>query len=131
MLGYEKGAFTGANRQKKGILELVDGGTLFLDELPDISARFQVKLLRILQERNFMRLGGTQTIHSDFRLVAATNRNLKEEVRQGRFRADLYYRICVVMLAIPPLRRERKTFWPLPGITCGSLRADIIDLCRS
>ncbi len=107
MLGYEKGAFTGANRQKKGILELVDGGTLFLDELPDISARFQVKLLRILQERNFMRLGGTQTIHSDFRLVAATNRNLKEEVRQGRFRADLYYRICVVMLAIPPLR-ERK-----------------------
>ena len=106
MLGYEKGAFTGANRQKKGILELVDGGTLFLDELPDISARFQVKLLRILQERNFMRLGGTQTIHSDFRLVAATNRNLKEEVRQGRFRADLYYRICVVMLAIPPLRER-------------------------
>ena len=107
MLGYEKGAFTGANRQKKGILELVDGGTLFLDELPDISPRFQVKLLRILQERNFMRLGGTQTIHSDFRLIAATNRNLKEEVRKGRFRADLYYRICVVMLSIPPLR-ERK-----------------------
>lgn len=108
MLGYEKGAFTGANRQKKGILELVDGGTLFLDELPDISPRFQVKLLRILQERNFMRLGGTQTIHSDFRLVAATNRNLKEEVRKGRFRADLYYRICVVMLSIPPLRERQE-----------------------
>lgn len=115
MLGYEKGAFTGANRQKKGILELVDGGTLFLDELPDISPRFQVKLLRILQERNFMRLGGTQTIHSDFRLVAATNRNLKEEVRKGRFRADLYYRICVVMLSIPPLRERKEDILAIAG----------------
>ena len=108
MLGYEKGAFTGANRQKKGILELVDGGTLFLDELPDISPRFQAKLLRLLQERNFMRLGGTHTIHSDFRLVAASNRDMKEEVRQGRFRADLYYRICVVSLHVPPLRERRE-----------------------
>ncbi len=119
MLGYERGAFTGANHQKKGILELVDGGTLFFDELPDISPRFQAKLLRLLQERNFMRLGGTRTIHSDFRLVAASNRDMKEEVRQGRFRADLYYRICVISLHVPPLRERRED---IPAIARHYLR---------
>lgn len=108
MLGYERGAFTGAFSRKTGLLEKADGGTLFLDEVPDISPRIQVKLLRLLQDRNFMRLGSTRVLHSDFRLVVATNRNLFEEMKQGRFRHDLFYRICVVSLFIPPLRERQE-----------------------
>lgn len=108
MQGYERGAFTGANQQKIGLLELAHRGTLFIDEVPDVSPRVQVKLLRLLQERSFMRLGSTRVIHSDFRLVVATNKDLKEEVRQGRFRSDLFYRICVISLHVPPLRERRE-----------------------
>lgn len=106
MQGYERGAFTGAFQRKIGLLEMADTGTLFIDEVPDIPPRIQVKLLRLLQERNFMRLGSTRVLHSDFRLIVATNRNLFEAMRQGTFRNDLFYRICVVPLFIPPLRER-------------------------
>lgn len=106
MLGYERGAFTGAFQRKIGLLEMADNGTLFIDEVPDISPRIQVKLLRLLQERDFMRLGSTKVIHSDFRLLVATNRNLFEDVRRGTFRSDLFYRVCVIPLVIPPLRER-------------------------
>ncbi len=106
MQGYERGAFTGAFQRKIGLLEMADGGTLFIDEVPDISPRIQVKLLRLLQERNFMRLGSTQVLHSDFRLIVATNRNLFTEMRRGAFRSDLFYRICVIPLFSPPLRER-------------------------
>lgn len=106
MQGYERGAFTGAFQRKIGLLEMAHTGTLFIDEVPDISPRVQVKLLRLLQERTFMRLGSTKAQHSDFRLVVATNRNLFEEVRRGNFRSDLFYRLCVVPLVIPPLRER-------------------------
>lgn len=106
MQGYERGAFTGAFQRKIGLLEMADGGTLFIDEVPDISPRIQIKLLRTLQERTFMRLGSTRMLHSDFRLIVATNRNLFEEMRQGAFRNDLFYRICVVPLFIPALRER-------------------------
>lgn len=106
MLGYERGAFTGAYQRKIGLLEMANMGTLFIDEVPDISPRIQVKLLRLLQERNFMRLGATRMLHSDFRLIVATNRNLFAEMQQGAFRNDLFYRICVIPLFIPPLRER-------------------------
>lgn len=107
-LGHERGAFTGAWHQKKGLLELADNGTLFLDELAETSPRVQVKLLRLLQERSFFRLGGTRPIRSNFRLVAATNSDLDLAVRRGMFREDLYYRIRVIALHIPPLRERRE-----------------------
>jgi transcriptional regulator with GAF, ATPase, and Fis domain/predicted negative regulator of RcsB-dependent stress response len=112
LFGYEKGAFTGADHQKTGRLELAHGGTLFIDEVGEIPKAVQVKLLRTLQEKTFVRVGGTRTLHSDFRLVAATNRDLAEEVAAGRFREDLYYRINVLPFTIPPLR-ERKGDIPL------------------
>jgi len=112
LFGHEKGAFTGADHQKTGRLELADGGTLFIDEVGEIPKSVQVKLLRAIQEKTFVRLGGTSTVHSDFRLVAATNRDLAEEVAAGRFREDLYYRINVVPFTVPPLR-ERKEDIPL------------------
>ncbi len=104
--GHEKGSFTGANYQKRGLFELADKGTLFIDEVADIPPFLQVKLLRVLQEHTFMRVGGTRTLHADFRLVAATNRDLKESVRKGTFREDLYYRLSVVPVSIPPLRER-------------------------
>ena len=107
LLGHEKGAFTGATSQKKGRFELADGGTLFLDEIGEIDAQTQVKLLRVLQEREFERVGGEKTISVDVRVIAATNRDLKEEVRKGNFREDLYFRLAVVEISVPPLR-ERK-----------------------
>ncbi len=106
LFGHEKGAFTGAERRKPGRLELAHGGTLFIDELGEIPNAIQVKLLRAIQEKSFMRVGGTKLLSSDFRLVAATNRNLEEEVAAGRFRQDLYYRLNVVPLYIPALRER-------------------------
>ena len=112
LFGHEKGSFTGAVSQKKGRFELANGGTIFLDEIGEIDANTQVKILRVLQEREFERVGGTQTIHTDVRVVAATNRNLEEEVKKGNFREDLYYRLNVVHIEVPPLR-ERKEDIPL------------------
>ncbi len=106
--GYEKGAFTGARTEGKlGKLDLADKGTLFLDEISELPLQMQVKLLKVIQEKKFMRVGGTKTIESDFRLITATNKNLENEVKAGRFREDLFYRLNVVPIEIPPLR-ERK-----------------------
>ena len=113
LFGYEKGAFTGAVRATAGVIEEADGGTLFLDEIADMSPKLQSSLLRVLQEYSFVRLGGTTPRKSDFRLVCATNKPLAEEVRAGRFRADLYYRINVVALHIPPLRERPEDVMPL------------------
>jgi len=107
LFGHERGSFTGAMARKDGRFSLADGGTLFLDEIGEISPAIQVKLLRFLQEREFERVGGTQTIHVDVRVIAATNRNLPEEVAKGRFREDLFYRLNVVALEMPPLRDRR------------------------
>jgi DNA-binding NtrC family response regulator len=112
LFGHERGAFTSAVKTHKGRFELADGGTLFLDEVGELTPTTQVKLLRVLQERKFERVGGTQTLKTDVRLIAATNRNLEEEVAKGRFREDLYYRLKVVTLTVPPLR-ERKEDLPL------------------
>lgn len=108
LFGYEKGAFTGAYKQKKGRFELADGGTIFLDEIGDLPLQTQVKLLRVLQEREFERLGGTETIKVNVRIIAATNKNLEKEMAEGRFREDLYYRLNVFTIFLPPLR-ERKS----------------------
>jgi DNA-binding NtrC family response regulator len=108
LFGYEKGAFTGANGQAKGKFELADGGTIFLDEIGDISPKLQADLLRVLQERRFYRVGGTQEVEVDARVIAATNKNLQEEVRQGKFREDLYYRLNVIEIRLPPLRERRE-----------------------
>ena len=135
LFGHEKGAFTGAAAMKKGRFELAHKGTLFLDEIGEIPASIQVKLLRVLQEKTFERVGGTETIKVDFRLIAATNKNLEKEVDRGRFREDLYYRLNVVKAVLPPLRerqedipllvnhfikkysRENDTEYPLKGVT--------------
>ncbi len=112
LFGHEKGAFTGASSRKKGRFELADKGTVFLDEIGELGGDLQVKLLRVLQEKNFERVGGTELVPVDFRLIAATNKNLEEEVEKGRFREDLYYRLNVVKAVIPPLR-DRKEDIPL------------------
>ncbi len=106
--GYEKGAFTGAVGRKKGRFELADGGTIFLDEVGELSAMTQVKLLRVLQEQEFERVGGTETIRADVRVIAATNADLERNMADGKFREDLYYRLNVFSIVLPPLR-ERKT----------------------
>ncbi len=108
LFGHEKGAFTGALLQKKGRLEIADGGTVFLDEIGELSPALQVKLLRVLQEREYERVGGTKTIKADIRVVTATNRNLEEAVAQGAFRQDLYYRLNVVNLEMPSLRDRQE-----------------------
>lgn len=108
LFGYERGAFTGAQARRKGRFELADGGTLFLDEIGELSPATQAKLLRVLQEREFERLGGTATIGVDVRLIAATNKNLEEALADGSFREDLYYRLNVFAICVPPLR-ERKS----------------------
>lgn len=108
LFGHERGAFTGAVGMRKGRFELADGGTLFLDEIGEISGAFQAKLLRVLQEGEFERVGGSRTIKVDVRLVAATNRNLEAAVLSGQFRSDLYYRISVVPIFLPPLRERRE-----------------------
>ena len=108
LFGYEKGAFTGAQQRKKGRFELAEGGTLFLDEIGDINLATQVKLLRVLQEREYERLGGTETLKTNVRLVTATNKDLEKAIADGTFREDLYYRLNVFTIFVPPLR-ERKT----------------------
>lgn len=112
LFGHEKNAFTGANTQKPGRFELAHGGTLFLDEIAEVTPAVQVKLLRVLQERKFERLGGTKTIEVDVRLIAATNKDLEQMVQVGAFREDLYYRLQVIQIYLPPLR-ERKDDIPL------------------
>ena len=107
LFGYEKGAFTGAHGSKKGRFELADGGTLFLDEIGELNLATQIKLLRVLQEREFERLGGTQPIRADIRLIAATNKDLEKAIAAGEFRDDLFYRLNVFAIFVPPLR-ERK-----------------------
>jgi transcriptional regulator with GAF, ATPase, and Fis domain len=108
LFGYEKGAFTGAASQKKGRLEVADGGVVFLDEIGELAPALQVKLLRVLQEREFERIGGNKPIKVDIRLIAATNRDLEEAVRAGQFRQDLYFRLNVVSLTMPPLREHKE-----------------------
>lgn len=106
LFGYEKGAFTGANQRKIGRFEAADGGTLFLDEIGELSPQVQVRLLRVLQEGSFERLGSNETTHVDVRIVAATNRDLEQEMREGNFREDLFYRLNVINIHVPPLRRR-------------------------
>ena len=114
LFGYERGAFTGArNEGKKGFFEMANGGTIFLDEIGDISQNLQVKLLQVIQEKNFYRVGGTETIKVDIRIIAATNKNLEEEMLKGSFREDLYYRINVFPIWIPPLRERKEDINPL------------------
>jgi len=108
LFGHEKGSFTSATQTRKGRFELASGGTLFLDEIGDLSAAVQVKLLRVLQEREFERVGGVKTLTVDIRLVAASNRDLEKEVEEGRFRRDLFYRLNVIPLVLPPLRQRQE-----------------------
>ena len=108
LFGHEKGAFTGAVAQKKGKMEMAEGGTLFLDEISEFAPSLQAKLLRVLQEREFERVGGTLLIKLNIRLIAATNKNLEESVKTGNFRQDLYFRLNVVSIRMPPLRERRE-----------------------
>ena len=113
LFGYEKGAFTDARAQKRGLLELADKGTLFLDEIGEMPLSLQAKLLRVLEEQSFRRLGGVRDINVDVRIIAATNRNLREAVNEGAFRQDLYYRLNVIQLIVPPLRERPEDVLPL------------------
>ncbi len=142
LFGHEKGAFTGATTARKGRFERANGGTLFLDEIGEISQDIQVKILRVLQERSFERVGGQNEIEVDIRIVAATNRDLAKEVQEGRFREDLYYRLNVVNLKIPPLRERVEDIAPLAqrfveefskenGRTFPPLSDEVLDILRA
>ena len=113
LFGHERGAFTGADKMKKGRFEIADGGTLFLDEVGDIPQSIQVKLLRVLQEHQFERVGGIEKIEIDVRIIAATNKDLEQKIKDGTFREDLYYRLNVVSIKIPPLRERKEDILPL------------------
>lgn len=113
LFGHEKGSFTGAEKMKKGRFELADGGTLFLDEIGDMSVSTQIKILRVLQEHQFERVGGTESIEVDVRIISATNQNLEKKIKEGTFREDLYYRLNVVTIKIPPLRERKDDIPPL------------------
>jgi two-component system response regulator AtoC len=115
LFGHEKGAFTGAESRRQGLFELANGGTIFLDEIGELPLQLQVKLLRVLQERVVTRVGGSQAIPVDARVVAASNRDLEAEVRAGRFREDLFYRVNVVRIRMPPLRERPGDIAPLAG----------------
>jgi DNA-binding NtrC family response regulator len=131
LFGYEKGAFSGAVGSKPGKFELADKGTLFLDEIGDVPPAIQVKLLRVLQEREFERLGGTRTIKVDVRMIAATNRDLRAALEQGTFREDLYYRLNVVPIDIPPLRERREDIPPLVSFFLQRFAAESSDRPRT
>lgn len=124
MFGYEKGAFTDARQMKKGLFEVADGGTIFLDEIGDMDARLQPKLLQILENRSFRRVGGTRDIHVDVRVVAATNKDLELMVKERRFREDLYYRLKVMVISLPSLRQRHEDIIPLA-------QGFIAENCRS
>ena len=124
LFGYEKGAFTGATTSKPGKFELADKGTLFLDEIGDVPGAIQVKLLRVLQEREFERLGGTRTLKVDVRLIAATNRDLRAALEEGTFREDLYYRLNVVPIDIPPLREHKEDIPDLANLFIAKFAAE-------
>nr|MBC8552970.1 sigma-54-dependent Fis family transcriptional regulator [Candidatus Brocadiales bacterium] len=108
LFGHEKGAFTGAVNQRRGRFEMADGGTLFLDEIGELNSHVQIKLLRVLETGCFERVGGEETLESDVRIIAATNKDLEVEIKEGRFREDLYYRLNVINLELPPLRERRE-----------------------
>jgi sigma-54 specific flagellar transcriptional regulator A len=142
LFGHEKGAFTGALTTRVGRFEFADGGTLFLDEIGDMSLQMQVKMLRVLQERCFERIGSNQTIHCDVRIVAATHRDLESQILAGSFRADLYYRLNVFPLQIPPLRErlgdmpllihdllERQTRHGGPAVTVSQAATECLSRC--
>lgn len=142
LFGYEKGAFTGADAKgRKGLFEAANGGTVFLDEIGDLPLHMQVKLLRVLQQRRIVRVGGTETVNLDVRIIAATNKNLKQMVKEGRFREDLYYRLNVVPIEIPPLRDRKEDILPLVNHfltvanrkyhTNKSIYSDTIDVLES
>ncbi|MGD9073275.1 MAG: sigma 54-interacting transcriptional regulator [Desulfobacterales bacterium] len=118
LFGHEAGAFTGANRLRKGRFELADGGTIFLDEINELPLDLQSKMLRVLQEGQFERIGGSNTLKVDTRVIAATNSNLSEEVAEGRFRPDLFYRLNVYPITVPPLRTRREDIPLLVSISC-------------
>ncbi|GIW46335.1 MAG: acetoacetate metabolism regulatory protein AtoC [Deltaproteobacteria bacterium] len=113
LFGYKRGAFTGALRDKKGLFEEADGGTIFLDEIADLPLHLQVRLLRVIEEKSIRPLGSTETIPIDIRVIAATNKNLEEEIEKGRFREDLYYRLNVIKIELPPLRERKEDIAPL------------------
>src|SRR5438094_6387888 len=125
LFGHEKGAFTGADKQRVGRFEQADGGTLFLDEIGDMSASTQAKILRVLQEHEFERLGGTRTLRVDVRLIAATNRDLPQMVAAGQFREDLYYRLNVVSIEMPPLRERKDDIVPLANTFIRKFSAEL------
>jgi two-component system response regulator FlrC len=125
LFGYEKGAFTGAHARHRGRLELAEGGTFFLDEIGELKLDLQAKLLRVLQERNFERLGGTRTLTADVRWIAATNRDLKTMIAAGTFREDLYHRLAVFPIRMPPLRERRNDLLPLAAALLRSAAAEL------
>jgi two-component system, NtrC family, response regulator AtoC len=125
IFGHEKGAFTGATGARRGRLELADGGTLFLDEIGELKPELQAKLLRVLQDRKFERVGGTRTIEVDVRWIAATNRDLEAMVRAGGFREDLYHRLAVFPIRLPPLRQRRQDLQPLAEALLARISADL------
>jgi len=113
LFGHERGAFTGAVKTKQGLIEIADGGTLFLDEISEMTTNLQAKLLKVIEDREFYRVGGTRPIKVDVRFIAATNQNLRKAIQEGRFREDLYYRLNVMEIFIPPLRERREDIEPL------------------
>jgi len=125
LFGHERGAFTDAKELKKGLFEVTDGGTLFLDEIGDMDLALQAKLLRILESRTFKRVGGTRDLSVDVRVIAATNRNLEERIREKTFREDLYYRLNVIPIDIPPLRERREDIIPLAERFLADLGKDL------
>jgi two-component system response regulator FlrC len=125
IFGHEKGAFTGATQSRRGRLELADGGTLFLDEIAELKPALQAKLLRVLQDRRFERVGGTRTIEADVRWIAATNRDIEDLVRRGEFREDLYHRLAVFPIRLPPLRERRQDLLPLAETLLARIAAEL------
>lgn len=130
LFGHERGAFTGAASTKGGLLEAAGGGSLFLDEVTEMSPAIQVKLLRVLQEKEFFRLGGTEAIKADIRVIAATNRNPEQAVAEGQMRQDLYFRLNVVGLRLPPLRERRGIFPCSPPNSCHGPLTGWVNECR-